>query len=111
MRKYVVILAAIALIAGGLMLSGCTSRDSDLVGTWEWELDPSFTTTFNSDGSGTHSADWTGYGTRFDWSTPSNNIEWRYPNHPRMRTPYSISGDVLTYTFADGISVRYIRVR
>jgi len=112
MKKFLVLLAAVALIAGGLlMLSGCSSSDSDLVGVWEWEGDSSFVTTFNSDGSGSHAIDWTGYGTRFNWSTSRNNIYWEYPGFPRVYTPYNISGDVLTFSLDDGSSFRYIRVR
>jgi len=110
MKKYLAVLAAVALIAGGLLvMSGCSSRDAELVGTWEWELDSSIATTFNTDGSGRHSMDWAGYGETFTWSTSGNNKTWNYPGHPRMRSTYSISGDVLTMTFDDG-SLRFNRV-
>lgn len=111
MRKYLVFVAAIAMVAGVMLLTGCNRRDPDLVGTWAWELDASFTTTFNDNGTGTHSVDWTGYGTRFDWRTSSSNIYWDYPGHDRVYTPYSISGDVLTFTMGDGTRFRYNRVR
>jgi len=112
MKKYLMVLAAVALIAGGLLLmSGCTSRDSELVGVWEWDFDSNFVTTFNEDGTGTHALDWgLGRGTTFTWSTSGNYIVMNYPNQPRMRYGYRISGDVLTFSFTDG-DLRYTRVR
>jgi len=112
MRKYLMVLAAVALIAGGLLvMSGCSSRDSDLVGVWAWDGDSSITTTFNADGTGTHSMNWTGFGTSFNWSTSGNNIIWNYPNQPRMRTEYNVSNDVWSFTMGDGTVFRYNRVR
>ena len=108
MRKILMILAAITLLAGALMFTGCSSRDEELVGTWVWELDSNFVTTFNDDGTGTHAITW-GFGTTFDWSTSGRNIVWEYPGHDSLRTEYSISGDVLTITDADGTVFIYIR--
>jgi len=109
MRKFYVILAAIALIAGGLLLTGCSSRDTDLVGQWQWDLDASFVTTFNEDGSGNHAVDW-GFGTTFTWTTSGSNLTWNYPGHSRMQTPYSITDGVLLLTMDDGTVFRYIRI-
>ena len=109
MKKYFVLFAAIAMIAGVLLLTGCSSRDADLVGVWTWEEDSSFVTTFNEDGTGTHAIDWTGMGTTFNWSTSGGNINWNYPNHPRVISPYSVSGNVLTLTIEGMGDVRYVR--
>jgi len=111
MKKYLAVLAAVALIAGGLLvMSGCSSRDAELVGTWEWDFDSNFVTTFNEDGTGTHAFDWgLGRGTTFNWSTSGSYIVMNYPDHPRMRYGYSISGNVLTFSFVDG-DIHYTRV-
>jgi len=108
MRKILMILAAITLLAGALMMTGCSSRDNDLVGTWVWDLDSNFVTTFNDDGTGTHAIDW-GWGTTFEWSTRSNRLYWDYPGHDAVYTEYSVSGDTLTITDASGIDMIYIR--
>jgi hypothetical protein len=89
------------------VLVGC--RDDELVGRWVWEEDSSFVTTFNDDGTGTHTISW-GFGTSFNWGTPdSGRINWDYPDYAIMYTPYSISGDVLTISMDDGTEYRYIR--
>ncbi|MCL1786759.1 MAG: DUF5640 domain-containing protein [Defluviitaleaceae bacterium] len=108
MKKLIVLFAATALLAGLVLMTGCTQRDSDLVGSWTFEQDSQWVTTFNEGGSGSHALDW-GYGTTFTWSTSRNNIYWNYPGHPRMYTAYSISGNVLTMTMEDGTVYRYIR--
>jgi len=108
MKKCLVLFAAVALIAGGLMLVGCSSRDSDLVGTWVFEDNATWVTTFNEDGTGTHAISW-GYGTSFRWTTPGNDIMWNYSGHANMRSPYTINGDVLSITMDDGTVFRYIR--
>ena len=79
-----------------------------LVGTWFFQDNPVWVTTFYQDGSGTHALDW-GYGTSFRWSTSDTNIFWYYPGFPRMHTPYRISDDVLYITMDDGTVYRYIR--
>ena len=113
MKKFCLFLAAVAmLVLGMVMLTGCASRDEALVGSWSWDLNSDYVTTFNADGTGTHALDWgLGYGTTFRWSTSGRNINWNYPNHPRLVTPYTVSGDVLTMTLADGSQVRYLRNR
>ena len=109
MRKFLVLLVLIAMSAGMLLLTGCDSRDSDLVGTWQWDDNPAFVSVFNEDGTGSHALDW-GFGTTFRWSTPGNRIVWNYPDHPNVYTNYSISGDVLNITMDDGTVLRYIRI-
>ncbi|MCL2361492.1 MAG: DUF5640 domain-containing protein [Defluviitaleaceae bacterium] len=109
MKKFVVLFAVIALIAGGLMLSGCSSRDDDLVGVWQLQEDATFVTTFNDDGRGEHTVDW-GFGMSFRWSTSRGNLYWNYTGHSRMYTAYSVSGDVLTITMDEGFVMRFNRV-
>jgi len=107
-QKYLVFLAAIAIIAGLLALSGCARINPDLVGEWVYEADPSWKTTFNEDGTGTHTQSW-GFGTTFTWLSSSRNLYWNYPGHQAMYTPYSISGNVLTITISNGSTFRYIK--
>ena len=78
------------------------------VGRWVFEDDPSWVTTFNADGTGTHAISW-GYGTTFRWSIWGNNIRWSYPGHPNMETRYRITNDALYITMGDGTVYRYIR--
>ena len=109
MRKFITSLLAIAMIATVLLMAGCgANRDDALVGTWVWEDNPDWVTTFNEDGTGTHAISW-GYGTSFEWTTPGNNIRWNYPGHRNMDTPYNISGNALYITDASGATFRYIR--
>ena len=82
--------------------------DSELVGRWVFEVDPSWVTTFDADGSGTHAISW-GYGYTFQWTILNDNIVWNYPGHPNMDTPFRIDGDALYITVADGTFYRYIR--
>jgi len=111
MKKFIKLLAVGMILAGAFMLSGCTSRDEGLVGVWYWSENPAYVTTFNADGTGTHARDWGfGYGTTFNWSTPGNDIIWNYPNHPNLRTPYTLSGDTLHMTLVGG-TVTYHRRR
>jgi len=106
-RKFATGLLAITAIVVMMLMVGC-GNDEALVGRWVFADDPSYVTTFNADGTGTHAISW-GYGTSFRWSTPGNNIMWNYSGHPNMRTGYSISGDVLTITGDGEVSYRYIR--
>jgi len=108
MRQCLLFLAAATLIAGILMLSGCASRDNELVGIWSWDGDPSYVTTFYEDGTGTQAVDW-GFGYTFNWSTSGSTLIWNYPSHSRLRSPYNISGNVLTITLDDGSLLRLIR--
>ena len=89
------------------ILSDTTEIDEALVGTWIFEDDASWITTFSEDGTGNHTQDW-GFGTRFEWSTSGGVLNWNYPDHEELRTPYSIDGDVLSITMADGTVFRYI---
>jgi hypothetical protein len=107
-RKLATGLFAIATIAVMLLMAGCSNRDDELVGRWVSADDPAWVTTFNADGTGTHTISW-GYGTTFQWSTPNNNIRWNYPGHPNMDSPYRISGNALYITLDDGFTFRYIR--
>jgi len=107
MKKFLVLLGVISIFSAMVLLTGCDSRDAALVGTWVFEDDSSWVTTFNEDGTGTHALDW-GFGTSFRWSTGGSNINWNYSGHPSMRTPYTISGGVLSITMADGTVFRYI---
>ena len=108
LKKFTIGLLLIATMAMLLMVGCGDSRNEALVGRWVWEDDTSWITTFNADGTGTHAVSW-GYGTTFQWTTPSNNIRWNYPNHPNMDTPYRISGDALYITTGDGMTFRYVR--
>jgi len=108
MRRLFMLFGTIAMIVGLMILTGCTQRDSELVGSWTSEDNSQWVSTFNADGSGSHTISW-GFGTTFTWSTSRNNIYWNYPGHDRLYTVYSISGDVLTITMADGVIFRYIR--
>jgi len=111
-RIAAIIFAVVMMFAVVAMVAGCTSRDEALVGTWVSEDDPTWVTTFNEDGTGTHTQSW-GFGTSFEWSTPGNNIRWDYPGTENMDSPYSISGDALYITIEVGdgetITYRYIR--
>ena len=107
-RKLAAGLLAVMAIVVMMLMAGCSSRDDDLVGRWVFEVDPSWVTTFNADGSGTHAQSW-GFGTSFQWTTPGNNIRWNYSGYPDMTTPYRISGNALYITMDDGTTFRYIR--
>ena len=107
-RRLVTGLLALIMMVVMFSMVGCTNRDDELVGRWVWEDDPAWVTTFNEDGTGTHTQTW-GYGTSFQWATPGNNIRWNYSGHPNMDTAYRISGDALYITVEDGITYRYIR--
>ena len=106
-RKFAAGLLAIVAIVAMLLVVGCTSRNEDLVGRWVLEENPAWVTTFNADGTGTHSESW-GYGTSFQWTTPSNNIRWNYSGYPNMDTPYRISSNALYITLEDGTILRFI---
>ena len=109
MKKYVVFFAAVLMLAGVMMLTGCGSQDENLVGTWVWNDNPASITTLNADGTGTHTTDW-GYGLTFRWSTRGNDIHWNYPGHPNMRTGYTVSGDSKTWIMDGGLRVNFTRV-
>ena len=106
-RKLLTGLLAITAIVVMMLMVGC-GNDEALVGRWVFADDPSYVTTFNADGTGTHAISW-GQGTSFRWSTPGNNIMWDFPGYANSRSPYSISGDVLYITVQDGVVYRYIR--
>ena len=108
MKKFVIVILAITMMFALFAVVGCDSRDEALVGTWVFEGDDSWITTFNEDGTGSHAQDW-GYGTRFEWSTSGSNLNWDYPGHEELYTPYSIDGDVLSITMEDGTVFRYVR--
>jgi len=108
MKKAVTFLLLAMTLTAVLLMAGCSSRDENLVGTWVFDQDSSWVTTFNADGTGTHAISW-GYGTSFQWTTPGNDIRWNYSGHRNMDTPYRISGDALYITSADGSTFRYLR--
>jgi len=108
MKKMLVLVVVVALFATMLFVTGCTQRDENLVGSWTWDIDSSWVTTFNEDGSGTHTVDW-GYGATFTWSTQDGRLYWNYPGHSRMYTAYSVSGDQLAITMDDGMVLYYFR--
>jgi len=108
-RKRFLLLTVIAVIAGVLTLSGCSSRDDELVGAWSWDGDPSYVTTFYGDGTGTQAVDW-GFGYTFNWSTSGSTLIWNYPSHSRLRSPYDIAGNVLTITLDDGSLLHFVRI-
>ena len=89
-------------------LDGAMEGNEALVGTWVFEDDDSWVTTFNEDGTGSHVQDW-GFGTRFEWSTSGGDIMWNYPDHEELYTPFRIDGDVLSITMEDGTVFRYLR--
>jgi len=109
MRKYVVFFAAVLMIAGAMMLTGCNSRDEALVGRWESNDFPGSITTLNADGTGTHTTDW-GYGLTFTWSTSGSNIIWNYPGHPRLQTGYTVSANSKTWIEEGGGRINFTRV-
>ena len=113
MKKILTVVAVVVVLVGMLFfMAACGDQhDEALIGTWAWEADEtsSITTTFNADGTGTHSTNWSGYGTTFNWRTRGRNIVWSYPGFGDVETPYTISGDVWTFTMADGTQFRYIR--
>jgi len=108
MKKVVTFLLAAMALTAVLLMTGCSSRDDDLVGRWVSDDNSAFVTTFNEDGSGTHAISW-GWGTTFQWTTPGSDIMWNYSGHPNMRTGYRIDGDVLYITMGDGVIFRYLR--
>ena len=108
--KKLAVFFAVAVVASMLFLVGCSSRDDDLVGRWAWDIDSSYMTTFNADGTGTHAVDWGwGYGTTFTWRTRGNRILWSYPGHPEVYTEYSISGRELRMVIDADTTFIYIR--
>ena len=107
-KKIVKSLMTLVTLSFMVFLVACGGRNDELVGRWVFEADPSWVTTFNEDGSGTHAISW-GYGTTFQWTTPNNNIRWNYPGHSNMDTPFRIDGNGLYITMADGTVFRYIR--
>ena len=108
-KKLVTGLFVMAALAVVMLMTACgDNRDEALVGRWVWADNPAFVTTFNEDGTGTHAISW-GWGTTFTWTTPGNDINWNYPGHPNMRTPYRISGNTLYLTMGDGTVYRYLR--
>jgi len=108
MKKYLMALAAAIAFCAVLMLSGCGSRDEDLMGTWVFETNPAWVTTFEENGNGRHAISW-GYGTTFTWTTSRGRIIWNYSGHPRMQTEYTINGDVLSITLEGSPVLRMIR--
>ena len=108
MKRLIMLFLVVTMMAAVLLVAGCTSRDEDLVGRWVFEEDATWVTTFNEDGTGTHSQSW-GFGTSFEWTTPGNNIRWSYTGHQDMETPYNISNDALYITMEDGTVFRYLR--
>ena len=111
MKKYVMALAAAIAFCAVLMLSGCASRDADLVGTWVHEFDVAFYSTYQANGNGTHSEPWGDYGDTFIWTTSRNNINWNYVGHSRVYTPYVIDNDELRIYYQDGSYERFFRER
>ena len=107
-KKLVVLFLAVICMVAVLLAVGCANQDEDLVGRWVFEDDATWVTTFNEDGTGTHSQSW-GFGTSFEWTTPGNNIRWSYPGHQDMETPYNVSNDALYITMEDGTVFRYVR--
>ena len=107
MKKLFVLLLTVIFI---FSLTACGGNDADheIVGRWVSADDSSWVTTFNADGSGTHTISW-GYGTSFRWSIRSNSIRWDYSGHPNMETPFRISGDSLFITVDGGFEFLYIR--
>jgi len=112
MKRFFMVMMALLMLTGVLFLTACgASHDEALIGTWRWEGDPTgaFTTTFNSDGSGSHSQDWAGYGLTFNWRTSGRNIIWSYPGFGDVTTRYTVSDGVWSFTMADGTVFRYVR--
>jgi ABC-type glycerol-3-phosphate transport system substrate-binding protein len=107
MKKLLILILSLVL-ALGLVACGNNSSDDELVGRWVSEYGSDWVTTFNADGTGSHSISW-GYGTTFEWRTRGGNIRWSYSGHPDMDTPFEISEDTLYITVDDGTVFRYIR--
>jgi len=113
MKKYVMALAAAVAFCAVLLLSGCASRDADLVGTWIWTDNPAFVTVFEENGNGTNSIAWNSeIGTEFTWTTRGDNIYKRfYGSRDRFYFEYSVSGDTLHF-YDEGVLIyRYVRQR
>ena len=106
--KKLFVLLLVAVLAVGSVACGGSDSDHEIVGRWVFEDDPSWVTTFNADGSGTHAISWN-FGDTFNWSIRGSNIRWDYPGHPNMDTPFRISGDALYITTGDGVTFRYLR--
>ena len=107
MKKFFVFIAAIMLMGGVLLLTGC-GRDGNLVGTWVFDEDPAYSVTFerNGDGSQTSSS---GYSRTFRWTTSGSELVWRYPTYAPLHTEYTVVGDVFTWTDTEGNLRRYTR--
>ena len=113
MKKMKWFLLALIAAAGLIVLTGCGgvgSTNSDLAGRWVSADAPGFVTTFNADGTGSHAISW-GYGTTFNWGTRGSNINWDYPGHNIMATPFRLSNNNnhLHITTAEGFEFLYIR--
>jgi len=84
-------------------------QNNALVGSWALDLEDTAITTLNADGTGHHTEDW-GYGLTFRWATAGSSIIWYYPGHPNLFTGYILSGDVKSWTGADGLRFDFHRV-
>ena len=105
-------LLLIAVLVLGLAACGGGDSEQEIVGRWVFEDDPSKVTTFNADGTGTHTISW-GYGTTFEWSIRRSDIRWDYPGHMNMYFDFRISDGALYIsrgnTLEDGTTFRHIR--
>jgi len=111
MKKYLMAFVAAAAFCAVLLLSGCASRDADLVGSWVWQDNPSFVTTFEESGDGNHTISW-GQGTQFTWTTRGGNVYKRFDgSRDRYYLEYSVSGDNLTFYHNGQVLYRYVRQR
>jgi len=89
--------------------SGNYTHDENLVGTWIWEENNAFVSTFNEDGTGSHAVNW-GFGLTFDWIASGYYLFWDYYRIPRMYTRYEIINHALYITIENGRVLRYFRL-
>jgi len=84
----------VVTVFASVLLTGCSS-DHDLVGEWNWYVADIVFYTFNNDDTGVMYP-----GIDFTWSTSGNTVTI-IAEGTEMRWQYSISGDILTLTYAD----------
>jgi len=106
-KKLILVLAVV--LVGAFLLVGCGGGSDDIYGTWLRDSDGETTYTFNEDGTGAFDI---GFAVlEFDWTEDSGVI--RIANEEQNVTDaleFSVDGDTLTLTNAEGNSETYTRV-
>jgi type II secretory pathway pseudopilin PulG len=95
-----------------LLVNGCGSQSSSLVGKWEVDTESVFVyrKEFFRDGTGVAFSDNTGRGTDFSWKTEDDRVVLTFHHGMYDATAildYKISGTTLTLTYDGGYSVVY----